>query len=347
MNSRDRVRLALGCQQPDSIPMAFAFFSQSLGEIDDLDEHFGSDVRYAKFNPPADQDDFLAYLEGLPGDVHVGSDSQLKTYHEWNYHPESAAVPLFEARSSITDLTQRIFPDLMSPDRYAGLSEQVDRIQSRGLAVAGAPPHLGGNIFEAAWRMRGFREFMMDLADRQPVVTYLLDQLTQVTLHNAVILAQAGVDVLLLDDDIAMPTDMMIGPGLWREFFKPRLAQVIDLAREVAPELIVFYHSDGNFTRIVPDLVDIGVNVINPVQPDCMDGLTIKRELGDRMAMWGTVGSAYLWDEGTPDQIRMEVRLRANSLGPGGLLLAPAYDLDYAPLQNVMAFVESVRLFSA
>ena len=131
----------------------------------------------------------------------------------------------------------------------------------------------------------------------------------------------------------------------WRRYFKDRLARVINIAREEAPDLLVFYHCDCDFTRLLPDLVDIGVNVINPVQPDCMDGVAIKHEFGNRLAMWGTVGSALLWDLGTPDQIRTEVRRCIQTLGPQGLLLAPAYDIDFAPFENIVAFVESVEAF--
>ncbi len=96
---------------------------------------------------------------------------------------------------------------------------------------------------------------------------------------------------------------------------------------------------------MIPDLVKIGVNVINPVQPDCMDAIAIKQEFGDRLAMWGTVGSANTWDFGSPDQIRAEVRHRIATLGPAGLLLAPAYDIDFTPLENIVAFVEAVNEF--
>jgi uroporphyrinogen-III decarboxylase len=93
------------------------------------------------------------------------------------------------------------------------------------------------------------------------------------------------------------------------------------------------------------NLVDIGINVINPVQPDCMDAVAIKREFGDKLAIWGSVGSSRLWDWGTPAQVRAEVRHRIEDLGPEGLLLAPAYDIDYAPFDNIVAFVEAVEEF--
>ena len=120
---------------------------------------------------------------------------------------------------------------------------------------------------------------------------------------------------------------------------------MINLTREESPEIFVFYHCDGDFTQLIGDLVDIGVNVINPVQPDCIDAAAIKREFGYKLAMRDTVGTARLWDRGIPDQIRAEVRHRIDTLGPEGLLLSPAYDIDYAPFENIVAFVEAVEEF--
>lgn len=343
MNSRERVRSALMGQTPDRIPFTFGFFSQSLGNIEDLDDHFGSDVRYVAFNPPQGQDDFLNYLSGLPGDIHVGNPAQLQTYHEWNYHPERGPERPLSHATSLADLARTALPDLTHPGRYAGLARQVRRWHDRGLAVAGSPPHLGGQLFETAWRMRGFDNFMLDLIERRDMAHYLLDQLTAMLIHNAVILARSGVDILLLDDDVAMPTGLMISPDTWRSFFKLRLAEVIGLAREAAPDLIVFYHSDGDFGQLIPDLIEAGFDVINPVQPDCMDVESIKEEYGSGLALWGTVGRAWLWDRGTPAAMRKEVRKCIETLGPGGVLLCPAYDIDYAPMENIIAFVDTVK----
>lgn len=342
MDARERVRLALTCGAPDRIPIALGFFAQSLPGIPDPDEHFGTDVRYAEFKPPPEQDDFLRYLRGLPKDVHVGSRAQLRTYHDWDYRPHRPGGRL-AAAGSVVELAEAALPDLAHPGRHALLAGQVQRWHAQGLAVAGSPPHLGGELFESAWRMRGFAEFLIDLKTRPALAAYLLDQLTALAAHNALVLAQAGVDVLLLDDDVAMPTGLIIGLSTWREYFKPRLASIIRVARDAAPELLVFYHSDGDFTRLLPDLVEIGVNVINPVQPDCMDAAAIRREFAGRLALWGTVGAAAAWDRGTPGQIRAEVRQRIETLGPAGLLLAPAYDLDFAPLANIQAFVDAAR----
>ena len=347
MNARERVRQALLCRKPDKIPKALGFFDQSLEAIAPTrpENYFDLDVRFAEFDPPDNQDEFRRYMDQLPADIHVGSRAQLRTYHEWQYHPEKGAARPLSSIRSLADLADFAFPELSKPARHAGLAGQVKRWHARGLAVAGSPPHLGGELFEAAWRLRGFENFMIDLVQRPQLAAYLLDQLTSMLIENALILARAGVDILLLDDDVAMPNRLMIGPDTWREYFKPRLSKVINLVREESPQLLVFYHCDGNFTGLVPDLVDIGVNVINPVQPDCMDAAAIKQEFGDKLALWGTVGTARLWDWGTPDQIRAEVRRRIKELGPEGLLLAPAYDIDDSPFENIVAFVEAVEEF--
>ena len=347
MDSCERVREALRCRKPDRIPKALSFFDQDLEAIAPTapEDYFDLDIRYAEFDPPDNQDTFRRYLDTLPEDIHVGNPAQLRTYHEWQYHPQrGTARPLSSVRS-LKELVTYVLPDLSNPTRHAGLTKKVQGFHAQGFAVAGAPPHLGGELFESAWRLRGFENFMIDLVYRPELADYLLDQLTAMLIENALILARAGVDILLLDDDVAMPTGLMISPATWRQHFKDRLAQVINIAREESPDLFIFYHCDGDFSRLVPDLVDIGVNVINPIQPGCMDAAAIKREFGDRLALWGTVGSALLWDRGTPDQIRSEVQRCIETLGPHGLLLTPAYDIDFAPFENIVAFVEAVEKF--
>ncbi|MBT3227139.1 MAG: hypothetical protein HOK67_03290 [Deltaproteobacteria bacterium] len=344
MNFRERVKMALTCQKPDRIPKALGFFPQDLDmfELSDPEGHFALDVRFAEFKSPAGQSKFLQYLDRLPTDVHIGSTAQLQTYFEWNYHPEADAEGPLGSIRSLAELSEYVLPDLTHPGRYQGLKKQVSQWHAQGLAVAGSPPHLGGVLFEIAVRLRGFERILLDMVLQKELVHFFLDQLTSILLHNALILARSGVDVLILDDDVASPTQLMISPSMWREFFKSRMAKVIRLAREESPELLVFYHCDGNFTELIPDLIEIGVNVINPVQPDCMNAQIIKKEFGDRIAMWGTVGTASLWTDGTPDQIREEVHTRIKTLGPEGLLLAPAYDLDYVPAENIIAFIEAV-----
>jgi uroporphyrinogen decarboxylase len=342
VNSRQRVRSALLRQRPDRPPKAVAFWEEEVRGIPNTAEQLGLDVRFVDFPAPAGQKDFLDYLRRLPPDVHVGALRQLRTYHQWDYHPELGPGGPLSAAATVADFAAFIFPETITPQAQAQVVQQVASYQAAGWAVAGGPPHLGGELFETAYRLRGFETFLEDLRLRPALAHYLLDQIAALTLHSALILAQAGVDILLLDDDVAMASGMIVGPATWRHFFKPRLAGIIAAARGAARELLVFYHSDGDFSLILPDLIEIGVDVVNPIQPDCMDAAAIKRAYGDSLALWGTVGTAGLWDWGTPEDIRAEVHHRAATLGPEGLLLCPAYDIDFAPTENLFAFAHAV-----
>jgi uroporphyrinogen decarboxylase len=345
MDSRERVRTALSGGLPDRVPCALGFFSQALFGAEDADELFQTDVRFVGFKPPPEQDRFLDYLETLPTGVHVGSEAQLRTYHEWGYQPtQDSSHPLDRLRSA-ADWASGLLPDFSDARRHQRLTDRVQRLHDQGLAVAASPPHLGGELFESAWRLRGFERFMRDLVKEPELVGYLLDQLAALATETAVILARCGVDVLILDDDVAYCGGLLISPVMWRRFFKPRLARIVEAALEVEPRLLVFYHSDGDFTRLLPDLVELGVNVVNPLAPDCMDATAIRRAFGERLALWGTIGTAVTWDLGTPAQMREEVKQRIESVGKSGLLLSPAYDLDFAPRENVAAFVEAVHDF--
>ena len=348
MDSRERVRLALTCGQPDRVPMTLGFVDETMPDIAPAapEEYFGLDVRFASFDPPADEISFRRYLEKLPRDIYVGNLAQLKTYERWGYHPELGPDGPLSGAQRPEHVGDVVPPRVDDEAQLRSLTRRVEAWHRRGLAVAGTSPHLGGDLFETAYRLRGFESFLIDLVERKELANYLLDQAAAMLMRSALLLARAGVDILMLDDDVGSPSGLIIGPEMWREFFGSRLARVIRAAREVSPELLVFYHSDGDFTRLVPDLIEIGVDAINPVQPDCMDAVALKRDFGERLALWGTVGTAQQWDCGTPDEIREEVGERIATLGKGGgLLMAPAYDVDFTPFENLVAFAEVVKAY--
>jgi uroporphyrinogen decarboxylase len=125
------------------------------------------------------------------------------------------------------------------------------------------------------------------------------------------------------------------------------MADIIQSARAARPELRVLFHSDGFFEPIIGDLIEIGVNAINPIQPDHMHAAEIRRRYGPRLALWGTVGRHTTFSDATPEEIRTEVRHRIETLGRAGLILCPAYDIDEPdiPWINIAAFLEAVRAF--
>mgnify|MGYP001565667355 CR=1 FL=1 len=346
MTGRERILAALDGQEPDRIPLALAFYRVDGAALaprgawrDDL-----VDVGFVDFPVSAEEEELRRLAMPYPGNARLGSPSQVARYARWGYHPETPdeSNPL-ERATSLGDLQRFPFPVAGGPRVVDELTRQVDDLHRLGLAAGGNTPHLGGELFEAAWRLRGLENFLIDLVLRKDMAHFLLDRLAELARANAVTLAAAGVDVLALDDDIGMPGTMMISPATWREFFRPRLAGIIESARAAKPDLRVIYHSDGHFEPILDDLVEIGVAAINPLQPEHMDAARIRRRFGPRLALWGTVGRQTTFAFANPGEIRREVRTRIATLGRAGLVLCPAYDIDEpdVPWGNIAAFLEA------
>jgi uroporphyrinogen decarboxylase len=332
---------------PDRVPCALGFYHVDLKGLaprgvyrDDL-----VDVQFVRFPISEEEKALQGLASPYNPDTRLGNLTQVATYSRWRYRPEDpeSRSPLAGARS-LDDLRDFPFPDTGGSYRPGGLSRQVRQLHTRGLAAGGNLPHLGGELFEAAWRLRGLEAFLLDLLERPEWAHYLLDRLAGLARRNAEALARAGVDVLALDDDVGMPGTMIISPALWRRFFKPRLAEIIGAARAIKPDLRFLYHSDGYFEPIIGDLIEIGVHAINPIQPEHMDPVRIRRKFGHQVAFWGTVGSQTTFSFATPEQIQAEVKRRIETLGRAGLILCPAYDVDEPDIswENVAAFLEAV-----
>ena len=348
MNARKRLLTAMDGGEPDHVPCALSFYSVDIEKLAPRGQYRDGwvDVRFVRFPLSPEEKELHRLAQPYKGDTRLGTAAQVTTYARWDYRPQTPERrnPLARARS-LDDLRSFPFPDVSAPYNAKGLVRQVQSLHARGLAAGGNLPHLGGELFEAAWRLRGLESFLLDLIERPNWAHFLLDRLADLARRNAETLARAGVDVLALDDDVGMPGTMMIGPHTWREFFKPRLAGIIQAAQAIKPDLRVLYHSDGYFEPIIGDLMGIGVNAINPLQPEHMDAVRIRRRFGCRLALWGTVGRQTAFSFASPAEIRQEVRHRVETLGRAGLILCPAYDVDEPdiPWHNVAAFLDAAR----
>jgi uroporphyrinogen decarboxylase len=348
MNGRDRILEAMAGGEPDRVPCALSFYHIELAELAPPGYSWDGlvDVEMVEFPLSPEEKALDALARPFSPDTRLGTSSQMRTYARWSYRPQDPpyASPLAGVRS-LQEMEEFPFPNLSAPYQAEGITQQVEALHQKGVAAGGNLPHLGGELFEAAWRLRGLEAFLLDLVERPDWAGYLLDRLAELARRNAETLARAGVDVLSLDDDVGMPGTMFMSPETWRRFFKPRMAGIIEAARAIRPGLPVVYHSDGYFGPILGDLVEIGVNAINPLEPEHMDAARIRRRFGPRLALWGTVGHQTAFSFSVPDQIRAEVRLRIETLGRAGLILGPAYDIDEPdiPWANIAAFLAAVK----
>ena len=127
---------------------------------------------------------------------------------------------------------------------------------------------------------------------------------------------------------------------------KPRWAKVCHAARSIKPNIQIWYHSDGNIEDIIPELIEIGITILNPVQPECMDPFDIKRKYGDKIVLDGAVGTQTTMPFGSPDDVRQTVREHIETLGrDGAYIVSPTHVLEPdVPIDNLHAFVEASRM---
>jgi uroporphyrinogen decarboxylase len=244
----------------------------------------------------------------------------------------------------LNEIVDYPLPDIAEPYRSGHFIEEVKAVHQRGLAAAGP---LAQTLFETAWMIRGFEEFMIDMIENEDLAECLLDRMMELRIKAAVIYAKADVDVLMLGDDVAMQTGMLIDPDIWRKWLKPRMAKIIASAKSIKPDLNIFYHSDGNPEALINDLIEIGVNILNPIQPECMDPDSIKQKYGSKLAFWGAIGVQTNLPFGTPDDVAKEVKLRMETIGRnGGFIIGPSHMIEpEVPWENLVALYDAIDRF--
>ena len=314
---------------------------------EDFLKHFNLDYRFpisrkTDFPETDHRRQYTKYHSDIPDSA---------TIDQWGIMYIPGSNPAFDMLISPLKLVEDIdavqrypLPDLKDPRRYQGLRESVEEIHQRNLAAVGG---LQQTVFEIAWGIRGFAELMMDFTVNPQMANLLLDRITELRCFQGAQLARAGVDVIMLGDDVGMQDRMLLNPDLWRQWLKPRLRKVIESVQAYEPDTIVFYHSDGAIEPIIADLIDIGVSVLNPVQPECMDPGAIRAKYGRHLSFWGTVGIQTTLPFGKPDEIAECVKNRINTLGrDGGLLISPTHAIEPdVPWENLMAFVEACKSY--
>jgi len=251
--------------------------------------------------------------------------------------------PLQQAET-VADIDAFPWPDLDADYRFAHCADCVARSHAAGRPVFAG---MQETVFEIAWQLRSLDGLFTDMAFRPDLATALLDHITHLRVVSARHLAASGADILSLGDDVAMQTGLMMSAKMWREWLGPRLKRVIDAAKAVRPDILIHYHSDGDVTDLLPGLIEAGVEVLNPVQPECMDHAWVKKAYGDQIAFWGGLGVQSVLPFGTPDEVREHVRRVLLDLGTGGgLVIAPSHVLETdTPVANVLAMKEAIDEF--
>jgi uroporphyrinogen decarboxylase len=200
-------------------------------------------------------------------------------------------------------------------------------------------------IFETAWALRGYEALLMDLHADPDLAEAVLDIPFRYHLAAAQRLTRMGVDMIWIGDDVGAQNAMLMSPEVWRRFLKPRMARFISSIKSINPGLKVAYHSDGFIVPIIPDLIEVGVDVLNPIQPRSMEPALLKKEFGNSLCFWGSIDEQQTLPFGSAEDVRQEVRTRIQTLGQGGgLIIGPTHHVQLdTPVENLLALVEAVR----
>jgi uroporphyrinogen decarboxylase len=190
-------------------------------------------------------------------------------------------------------------------------------------------------------------QFLQDLLFNKDYAHRLMDMVMDFHLKAGIHMIRAGCDMLLAGDDVGTQDRMLISPDLWREFVKPRYGELFDAYRREKADIRIATHICGSIEPIIDDLIEVGVDVLNPVQPLAMDPARLKKRFGNRLSFWGGVDDQKVIPFGTPSDVKREVRLRLEQLAPGGgYILCSSHNVQAnTPADNVAAFYEASKAY--
>jgi uroporphyrinogen decarboxylase len=232
----------------------------------------------------------------------------------------------------------------VNPGKEKEMAALVKGLHEAGLASFA---FMQMTVWEASWYLRSMEGLMMDMMMEDEKATALLDRITDFACAKAEAYAGAGVDILSLGDDIGTQNSIMIDVGLWECWLKPRLSRVIESARRINPDMLIFYHSCGYVIPFIDPLIEVGVDILNPIQPECMNFDEVHDRFGDRLSFWGTIGTQELLPFGTADEVRKVCLSRLRKCGEkGGLCIGPTHLVEpEVPWENLLAIQQAVLEF--
>jgi uroporphyrinogen decarboxylase len=370
MNSRERVKLALNHKEADHVPLDIAgtgvsqihataytnlrnylnlsahkpniiFVAEQLAEFEtDIAECLETDFVFVLPQAPStyklvfrDEGAYEAYTD----EWGIGWKKPNKGgfYYDMYHHPLATA-------ETLADFKAYQFPDPLDNQRYQNLRPEIEAAVERGKAVVLAGP--GAGILETYTWLRGFEQFYIDLALNHEFVAYMLDRLVEFKqAYWERVLADLGdmVVVACEHDDLAGQKALLFSPETYRTLIKPRHQKLFQFIKAQAP-VKLFYHTDGAVRSLIPDLIEIGADILNPVQFTAanMDLKELKQEFGEDLVFWGGgVDTQGVLGTGSPAEVKEDVKRNIEALAPnGGFVFATVHDIQAnVPPENIMA----------
>jgi len=332
VTNRERVLAALEHEQPDRTPYVIGFTQRA---------HQAMVERYGGTEFHSLIDNAIHSVGACPGpkqrqiDEHIWQD---EFGVQWDRHIDPDIGNVCNLVLPERSLDGLALPDPKASDRFDGFEGQIAAGDGRFVQFG-----IGFSLFERAWTLRGMESLFLDMVEAPEFVDELLDAICD---YNVALVERAvthPVDAVHFGDDWGSQRGLMMGPGLWRRFIKPRLERQYAAAKSAGKYVTI--HSCGKVQEVFGDLIGIGLDLFNPFQPEVMDPYEMKGKWGGQLSFWGGVSTQRLLPYGTPDEVRTEARRLMAEVGRnGGYVLAPAHAIpgDAKP-GNIMALIETVN----
>ena len=332
MDKRACVEAALRHEQPEATPYNI---EMTLPLRTRLAEHWGADHVEEKLG------NFLATAEPAPPDA--WRELEPGVFQDefgvvWDRTVDKDIGTVQGCALPEPTLRGYELPDPLRPERFANMPAFLEAARGR-YVLSG----IGFSLYERAWTLRGMANLMSDMLLNPGFVHELLDAICEWNLAVIDKLCELPIDAVRFGDDWGDQRGIQMGPDHWRTFIKPRLARMYARAHAHGKQVVI--HSCGAVSSLFDELIEIGVNVFNPFQPEVMDVYEMKRKYGDRLSFYGGISTQKLLPFGTPDDVRREVKRALTELGhDGGYILAPAHATPKdVPLENLLALIETVQ----
>jgi uroporphyrinogen decarboxylase len=362
MTSKERMQIAMEHKEPDRVP----YMAWFVPEVENL-----LNKRYRKDLKKMGDEMEIKYQGVNPLDIFFGHDmiqlvygistgyyreTETDTYvDEWGIKWEKIYYHTINGEGYYTEIVEFPLADDSKIDSYNPPNPDDEDMSYADQVVAryGNEKYIMGvidcSIFEALKYLRGITQSLIDLIQNKDIAHRIMDMSVEYHLKLGFKLIERGVDILWLADDIGGEHTMLMSPETFREMIKPKMGYMIGELKKRNKNIKIAFHSDGYIEPVINDLIEIGVDLLNPVQPESMDPAFIKKRYGNKIALWGTVSTQYTLPFKGPGDVENEVKERIRTCGPGGgFLIAPTHNIQLdVPFENIEAFYNAVRKYGS
>lgn len=337
LTPRDVVKLAFQYQETEHVPYCF---SVDQAQANALTQYYG-DASW--------QDDVVACIGHLAGVDNFLSKAALVEQTDGSQRDCLGCVWQLGSTHHLVDwpLHEPVLGDYRLPDLGPYFERHLFPQWPADMTATGTQfriiSHSFG-LFERAWSLRGFENFMVDLVENEAFAEELLDHIAEWFLQSVDLMATAPVDAIFLTDDHAAQRGLLMGCDRWRRLFKPRWKRIFDHIHHYG--LYTILHMCGDTSEVVPDLIEAGLDCMESCQPECMDIYSLKGLYGKDIRFWGGLGAQHILPFGTAEEVRKETaRLKQEMGRGGGYILDGAKGLgEEVPVENIVAYLEEAKL---